>query len=95
MIHGIFAASSVLAICMALAGLLFGLLYFAALKRSVTLIVGGKRWLDPLALTMGRIGAAGGFLFVAAQLGAEPLLAVFAGFLMARPLTLRLERKAG
>jgi hypothetical protein len=77
------------------AGLLFGLLYFAALKRSVTLFVGRKGWLGPLALTLGRAGAAVGFLLVAAKLGAAPLLSGFAGFLMARALALRAQRMAG
>ncbi len=74
---------------------MFGLLYFAALKRCVALLVGGQGWLGPLALTLGRIGAAAGILFVAAKLGAAPLLAVFIGFLMARAVALRAERRAG
>jgi len=82
-------------ILMAVAGLAFGFGYFASLKRSVTMFVGGKGWLGPLALTLGRIGAAVGFLFVAAKLGAAPLLAAFIGFLMARALALRAERRAG
>jgi hypothetical protein len=89
------AVHSILVVFVAFAGLLFGLLYFAALKRSVTMLAGGKGWLGPLTLTLGRIGAAAGFLLVAAKLGAEPLLAAFVGFLVARALTLRLERRAG
>lgn len=84
-----------LTILMALAGLAFGLVYFATLKRSVTLFVEGKSWLRLLALTLGRIGAAVAFLYVAAKLGAAPLLAAFIGFLMARALALRAERRAG
>ena len=84
-----------LVVMTALAGLMFGLLYFALLKRSVTLFVGGRSWLGPLALTLGRIGAAIAFLSVAAKLGAAPLLAAFVGFLMARALALRAERRAG
>jgi hypothetical protein len=84
-----------LTLLMTLAGLIFGLAYFAALKRSVTLLVGGKGWLGPLALTLGRIAAAAGFLFVAAKLGAEPLLGGFVGFLIARTMALRAERRAG
>lgn len=82
-----------LALLMALAGLAFGLVYFASLKRSVTLFVVGKDWLGPLALTLGRIGVAVTLLYVAARLGAVSLLAVFIGFLMARALALRAERR--
>jgi hypothetical protein len=75
------------------AGLALGTLYFAALKRSVTLFVGHKGWLGALTLALGRIGAAVGFLLIGAKLGAAPLLSGFAGFLMA--LALRAERRAG
>jgi len=84
-----------LTILMAVAGLAFGWVYFASLRRSVSMFVGGKGWLGPVFLTFGRIGAAVGFLFVAAKLGAAPLLAAFIGFLMARALALRAERRAG
>ena len=79
---------------MTFAGLLFGLLYFLALKRSVTLFVSGKGWPVPLALTLGRIAAAAGLLFVAARLGAAPLLGGFAGFLIARALALHAQKRA-
>lgn len=95
MTHNSFIADAELTAMMASAGLLFGLLYFAALKRSVTLFVGGKGWAGPLALTLGRIGAAIGFLAIGAKLGAAPLLGGFAGFLIARALTLRAQRRAG
>lgn len=80
---------------MAVAGVIFGFLYFASLKRSVTLFIGGKGWLSSLALTLGRMGAAAAFLIVAAKLGAAPLLAAFIGFLIARALALRAERRTG
>ena len=78
----------------AFAGLMFGLAYFAALKRSVTLLVRSDSWLGPVALTLGRAGAAVGFLLIAAKLGAAPLLSGFAGFLVARALALRAKRRA-
>jgi len=84
-----------LTLLMAIAGLAFGFVYFASLKRSVSLFVGGKGWFGPLVLTLGRIGAAVAFLFVAAKLGAAALLAAFVGFLMARALALRAERRTG
>lgn len=82
------------AVAMALAGLAVGLAYFTALRRGVALMVGGKGWLAPLALTLARLGAAAGFLFFAAQQGAVPLLAALAGFLAARALMLRPHRRA-
>jgi hypothetical protein len=95
MIYDNFIAHAGLISTMAFAGLLIGLLYFAALKRSVTLFVGGKGWPGPLALTLGRIAAAASFLFVTAKLGAEPLLSGFVGFLMARAIALRADRRHG
>jgi hypothetical protein len=95
MTYATVVSQSELMVLAAAAGLMFGLLYFAALKRSVTLFVGSHGWLGPLALMLGRFGAAAGFLFVAAKLGAAPLLAAFLGFLMARAVVLRAERRAG
>ena len=95
MTHGVLAIDPELTTLMAVAGLAFGVVYFASLKRSVTLFVGGKGWLGPLAFILGRIGAAAAFLFVAAKLGAMPLLAAFIGFLMARTLALRAVRRTG
>ncbi len=79
----------------AIAGLVCGLAYFAAIRRSVMLFVGGHGWLIPLALALGRIGAAAAFLFFAARLGAALLLAAFLGFLVARTVALRAQRRAG
>jgi N-ATPase, AtpR subunit len=84
-----------LTVFMAVAGIVFGLVYFATLKLSVTLFVAGKGWFGPTALTLGRIGAAVALLYVAAKLGAAPLLAAFIGFLMARAWALRAEGRAG
>ena len=95
MTHNAVIIDPELTLLMAVAGLAFGFVYFASLKRSVSLFVGGKGWLGPLALTLGRIGAAAALLFVAAQLGAAPLLASFIGFLMARALALRIGTRRG
>jgi N-ATPase, AtpR subunit len=95
MTYNIFVANAELTAMMAVAGLLFGLLYFASLKRSVTLFVGGKGCHGPIVLTLGRFGAAIGFLLIAAKLGAAPLLGGFTGFLMARALVLRAQTRAG
>jgi hypothetical protein len=78
-----------LAIAMAAAGFAFGLVYFAALGRTVALFSAGCGWFRPLAFTLGRITAAAILLGFAAKLGAVALLAAFAGFLLARSLALR------
>jgi hypothetical protein len=85
---------SELIVATAVAGLVFGSLYFAALRRSVALFVDGRRRLRPLAWTLGRMTGAAVFLFTAAKLGAAPLLAAFVGFLVARTLALREQRRA-
>ena len=95
MTHNALTIDPELTFLMALAGLAFGFVYFASLKRSVTMFVGGKGWLGPFALTLGRMGAAVGYLFVAVKLGPAPLLATFIGFLMARASALRAERRTG
>jgi hypothetical protein len=71
------------------AGFAFGLLYFAALKRSVAVFVAGRGLLAPLSLTLARLAAAVVFLGLAAHVGAAALLAAFIGFLLARTLALR------
>ena len=75
------------------AGLIFGLVYFAALRRTVALFAEGRSRFSPLALTLGRVVAALIFLGVAAHLGAASLLAAFIGFLLARTIALRAERR--
>lgn len=84
---------SLATIMMAFAGFMFGLLYFATLTRTVALFATGRGCFDPLALTLGRIGAAVIFLVLAVKLGAAPLLASFLGFLLARSKTLRAARR--
>lgn len=94
MTHADLISHPELTMMMAFAGFAFGLAYFATLKRSVALLATRRGWLGPVALTLGRIGAAVGFLFIAAKLGAAPLLAAFLGFLLARTLALRAARRA-
>ena len=79
-----------LAIAMALAGFAFGLLYFAAMQRTALFLATRRGWFAPVALTVGRIAAAAGFLVLAAKLGAAPLLAAFIGILLARAVALRI-----
>jgi len=77
------------------AGLVLGLAYFAALWRTVTLLVGGSPWLPPVALTAGRIGGAVLLLGVAVRFGAADLLAVLVGITVARLVAVRVIQRAG
>ncbi len=74
---------------LAVAGFLFGLLYFAAVHRTARLVATGQGWAAPLAFTLGRLALAGAFLAFAAKLGAAALLSALCGFLLARTLALR------
>lgn len=73
----------------AIAGLLCGRMYFAAMQRSVAVFVAGEAWMRPAALTLTRLAAAGAGFALAAWFGAAPLLAAMAGFLCARAIALR------
>jgi hypothetical protein len=70
----------------ALLGLLGGLAYFAALRRS---LAGAWQWRRVAGGAVLRLIAAGLALWLAAQAGAAALLAVLAGFLAGRWLILR------
>jgi len=78
----------------ALAGLGFGLAYFAALRRTVDLYVAGHSRFLATALTIGRLVAAVLFCGFAARFGALSLLVALLGFLAARSLALRAARRA-
>ena len=77
----------------AFAGLVVGLVHFAALWRSTELYSAGRGQLAARALTLGRIAGTIVFFGLAARLGALPLLALFLGFLVARTLVLRIAGK--
>jgi hypothetical protein len=79
-----------LVVAMAPAGFALGLGYFAAIRRTAALLAGGGGWLPATALTLGRFGVAALLFGLAARLGWPALLALFAGFLCARPVALRL-----
>jgi hypothetical protein len=83
------------AMVMASAGFAFGLVYFAALKRTVAVLASDRGLLAPLALTAARFAAAVAFLGMTAKLGAPALLAAFVGVLLARSAALRLARRSG
>jgi hypothetical protein len=80
---------------MVVAGTIFGLVYFATMKRTVALLARGDGWLKPGSLTLCRIGALIISLALAANLGAAPMLALFLGFLLARHIALRAARRTG
>jgi uncharacterized membrane protein len=73
-------------------GLVFGLAYFAALRRTTHLFSAGGGYLVPAALTLGRLAGAVVFFGLAARLGALPVLASFFGFLLARTVAVRTAR---
>lgn len=87
-----FASNVALALAMASAGFALGLVYFAALRRTVDGVAGGNGRLFLSALTLGRYGAAAILFTLAARLGAIPLLATLLGFLTARVVALRAVR---
>jgi len=74
---------------MLLAGTGLGFAYFATMRRAVDAYVTGRRWLGPVALTIGRLGGAAVLFGLAARIGAVPLMAAFLGFLGARVAALR------
>ena len=82
-----------LASAAALVGLVVGLVYFAALRRTVELYTKGRSGFTAIALTLGRIAVAIAFFGLAARLGALLLLSSFLGFLLARMLALRMARR--
>jgi F1F0 ATPase subunit 2 len=77
----------------AFAGLVVGLVHFAALWWTTELYSAGRGQLAAAALTISRFAGTIVFLGLAARLGALPLLAAFLGFLLARSLALRAARR--
>ncbi len=75
------------------AGVGFGLVYFALVRKSALLFVAPEGRALGLALTAGRMAAAACLLWLAARLGALPLLAALGGFLAARAIYLRRHRQ--
>ena len=85
----------VLTSTMVAAGFGLGLAYFATLRRAIVILTGGRGWLGPLGLTLGRIGAATLFFAAVAQLGAAALVAGLCGFLVARTFAARAGNRSG
>ena len=91
----VFAPSVAITGIFAVAGLGFGLAYFAALWRSLDYYAAGQERFMPAALTFGRFVATVLFFAFMARVGRTPLLMAFIGFLLARALALRAVRSAG
>ncbi len=75
-------------------GVLLGLLYFLALRRTVSRFVVRPSWPGLIVSTLVRVLGAATVLAVTARLGALALLAALLGFLLARGLALRNRRGA-
>ncbi|WP_165838768.1 N-ATPase subunit AtpR [Roseicella frigidaeris] len=80
--------STLLHLLWVLPGLLLGLLHFRGLERNAALYAAGRTGRG-LALQALRLAATAGGLVLAALQGAWPLLAVAAGWLLARCLLVR------
>jgi hypothetical protein len=75
------------------AGFVLGLGYFASLRRGLRLAVTRGAWLPYWLLAIARIVAAALFFSFAVRRGVPALLAMFAGFLIARHLAVRAARR--
>lgn len=95
MIGLIFTPSVAVAGIFAVAGLGFGLAYFAALRQSLDCYAARRGRFMPAALTFGRFVAAVLFFAFMARAGRTPLLMAFIGFLLARAFASRAVRSAG
>lgn len=72
-----------------------GLVYYAAVRKSVSALAAQRGWAAPLALTLGRLLGIAALLVLAAHLGAAALLGAFAGFCTARIRSLRRAWRPG
>jgi len=79
----------------AFAGCGFGLVYFAVLRHTLVMVARGRSGHAATMLTLLRLAAATAFFLLVARLGGLALLAALGGFLSARMLALRAERRAG
>lgn len=74
---------------LAVGGFVLGTAYFASLRRGVGLAIMRRAWSHYLLLGLVRITVAALFFALAARCGLPPLVAAFAGFLLARQLAVR------
>lgn len=78
---------------LAVAGFLLGTAYFAALRRTVGLVIARHAWAPYAASALVRVLAAVLVFSLAARWSVPALLAAFAGFLLARQRALRAARR--
>jgi len=71
------------------AGAAFGLIYFSALRRSISLLANGARWQMVVLLSLLRVGLAVAAFLLLARFGAIPVICGAAGFLLARTILIR------
>lgn len=76
-----------------LAGLLLGAASLAALRLNVADYLVGRAW-RPIATHLARLAILAAILVWTARQGAGPLLALAAGLVLARPIAVRLTRRA-
>ncbi len=86
-LHAVHAGSVIWAVIMVPVGFAFGLAYFAMLRAGCARLSAGRR--GALMLTGTRMAAAVSLLTVVAHHGGAALLALFAGFLLARSFAVR------
>lgn len=73
-------------------GFLLGVIYFRAVQMTADFLVAGARPVLAIVLTLGRFALLGGGLFIATQFGAFSLVAMLAGILLGRTITIRWVR---
>ena len=92
--HHAIAALRPAVLVLAIAGFTAGLAYFASLRRGVARLVRVRHaWLPYVLWALARIAAAVLFFTLAMHWGVPALLAAFVGFLAARQLAVRAERR--
>lgn len=74
-------------------GFALGLAYFASLLHSIRFSIARQAWSQYTLLALARIAPAGLFFALAARWSLTALLAAFAGFLIARQITVRSARR--
>lgn len=76
-----------------LAGFLFGLAYFYAVRLTAQNLAERKSWSIPVLLTVARLAGTVLLSLYLVQFGALPLLSGFVGFLVARAIVIRPARE--
>ncbi len=75
----------------ALAGLVLGLAYFAALRWTVAAYLSGKRY--AIVLYFARLAGSAAVLYALVRIGGPRVLATLGGFVIARSIAVRVARR--